>query len=134
MSCHQVNDYRLISFCMSYPTLKSYDIIRAAVAINRLNRGLFLNSVKVFVKAINKKRKKLLRIMLSVTREHRIDCTNSIFNIVRRKCAAWVTPHRFYELGIRFSKFSFTPKRINSVYLFLKTTTQKILSKRNCIW
>jgi hypothetical protein len=123
---HQVNNYWLISLCMSDPALQSNHFIRSSITVNRLNSRFFLNSVQILMKSIHKERKKLLRIMLCISRKHWIYRTNCIFYIVWRKSGIRVAPHWFDKLSVCLSKLSFSTDRIHNVNLLLEESTYEI--------
>lgn len=52
---------------MGEPTLSRHLLISAIIALDRLNVGLLLYSVEVFVNAVDDEGEELLRIVLSVT-------------------------------------------------------------------
>ena len=103
---HQVHNDRLVPRSVSFPTLISHDLVFSPIAFHWFNVWFFLHSIQILMKPVNQKREKLLGVMLCVSREHRVDCTHSTFQIVWGESWFRFAPHIFDEFGIRFGELS----------------------------
>ena len=99
---HQVNNNGLIPLNVGFPTFISDDRIFSSSTLYWFHIGLLLNSVQIFMKAIDNKREKFLRIMLGITWKHGVNWTDGSFQVIRRKRRFGLTPHVLNEFSIRF--------------------------------
>ena len=99
---HQICNNWLVSLNMSYPTFECNLFVRSIITLDWLYIWFFLYSVQIFMKPINYKWKKFLRVMLRISWKHGVDATNCWLYRIRSKDWIWITPCSFDKFSICF--------------------------------
>lgn len=129
LTSHQIHNNRLISLDVGHPTFKGDHLVRSSIAFYWRNVRLCLDTIEILMKTVNQKGKELLRVVLSISREHWIDRADCIFYVVRGVSRARVAPHWLYELGIASGQFAICADWVHFIYFVHEVASKEVLSQ-----
>eukprot|EP00050_Salpingoeca_kvevrii_P000393 m.147520 g.147520 ORF g.147520 m.147520 type:complete len:621 (+) comp10104_c1_seq8:2715-4577(+) len=129
----EIGDDRAVARKMSLPSLLGDFVVRPLSCCDRLDKGLFEDAIQILVNAVEKKRKKLLRVMLLVATKLRRKLGDEVLEFAWNNHTLVARPNAFQEMRKFLGKAASAANRVARVNFALVLAADEKLLECNSI-